>query len=95
MLQLFVLGIVAVSAGACATWLMAVSLSQKAIASSVEAGRFAGLGEESEQPHKTRGRRREARVVAQPRRHAGLVKRVREMSFRSARVRSVQCMRRA
>jgi hypothetical protein len=95
MLQLFVLGVVAISAGAGATWLIAISLSQEAIAASVEAGRFAGLGEESEQPHRARGRRREVRAIAQPRRHAGLVKRVREMSFRSARVRSVQCMRRA
>jgi len=42
MLQVFVLGIVAMSAGAVATWLIAVSLSESAVASSANAGRFAG-----------------------------------------------------
>lgn len=98
MLQVFVLGIVAMSAGAGATWLIAVSLSESAVASSANAGRFAGLGEEPVQPHRLPGQRREATGI--PRRHprASIANRVREMSFRVAGarsvVRSVQCVRR-
>ncbi|HTH62103.1 MAG TPA: hypothetical protein VL689_18355 [Paraburkholderia sp.] len=68
MWNVFFIGVVAVLAGACVTWLIGDGLSESIAARSEDAGRFAGLGSA---PREVVKRRARVGAVAAARRRAG------------------------